>query len=161
VDHVFRTKTGLCTITDDRIVLTRGGVRGAVAEVTVGRSIWRPLITYGVLGAALLAFGVTRLAVREYLPGVVFCGFGGVFLCSVITSRNNSATPVILRSTIRGIVARPPRPPIVRGHFIVTFDEGGKERRRFILLPGTGSGGREEYAKAVQVMTAAGLLPPS
>src|SRR5687768_7074196 len=54
----FRTKTGMCTITDDRIVLTRDGARGAAAGAVVGSSITRTLIIYLVLAAVLGFIGV-------------------------------------------------------------------------------------------------------
>jgi len=129
-----------------------------MAQRSVGDSISRVLVMYGVIGFALAALGVSLVANGSALQGAITGGFGGFLLWSVFASRNNSATPVIERSAIRRVEARPPRPPLARGYFVVTFEEGGKERRRLILLPGSMSGGRAEYDKARDVLTAAGLL---
>lgn len=48
-EKTFKTKTGFCHILLDKIVLTRDGVVGNVAKVTVGKSIARILIIYGAM----------------------------------------------------------------------------------------------------------------
>ena len=53
-EKVFRTKTGFCHILPDRILLTRDGVKGNVANATVGKSITGVLIIYGGIAAFLL-----------------------------------------------------------------------------------------------------------
>ena len=76
----------------------------------------------------------------------------------VVSSRNNSATPVIERSNILSVSAHSPRPPLTRGYFKVQFTDNGKERRRLIMLPGILSNGKQEYVHALEIMKQSGLL---
>lgn len=160
-EYTFRTKTGSCTITPGEIVLTRSGVRGAMAERTIGNSIARPLIIYGILGIAMLAYGILTFSDGDPVGGVLFSLIGGVFIWNVVASRNNSAVPLIKRSAIRSVEAHPPRPPFTRGYFTVFFEDGGAVRKRLIMLPGSMEGGGDEYKRAEAAMREAGLLSPS
>ncbi len=47
--NIFRTKTGYCHILADRILLTRDGIAGNIAKLTVGNKISRILIIYGLI----------------------------------------------------------------------------------------------------------------
>jgi hypothetical protein len=158
MDHQFRTKTGICTITQSRIVITRQGVRGTLTNIIFGTSILRGLVIYGVLGAASLAEGAWDLLRGDMSGGVLFSLLGTYFLWTAIANRNNSAAPIIERSTIRSIEAHPPLPPVTRGYFMVYFEEGGRARGRRILLPGTLEGGDAEYVLAVAMFKELGLL---
>lgn len=158
VEYSFRTKTGSCTITPERIVLTREGVRGAVAERSFGSSIGNALVIYGVLGTAALVFGITSLVSGDVVSGGFLCLVGTLLIWNVIANRNNSATPVIERSSIRGVEGHPPRPPVTRGYFAVWFEDGGTVRKRLIMLPGSMENGNEEYKRAETAMRKAGLL---
>jgi len=157
-EYQFRTKTGFCTITPQQIILERQGVRGEVANTVFGSGIHRALAIYTVLGIAALAFGVLLYFQGATVSGVVYSLLGLIFLSNAFTSRNNSAAPVIERSAIQSVEAHPPRPPFTRGYFSVWFMENGRKRRRLIILPGSFSGGDEEYRKALTVLQEAGLL---
>jgi hypothetical protein len=157
-EHSFRTKTGTCTITMARIVLAREGIQGEAAERLFGKSMWRALAIHSLIGVSVLVFGAWSVSEGDYVWGGLCCLFGAIFLWNVIVSRNNSATPAIERSSIRLVEAHPPRPPRTRGYFVVRFAEGGKERKRLIMLPGSASGGSEEYTLACSMMREAGLL---
>ena len=45
-EKIFKTKTGFCHILSDKIILTRDGIIGNVAKVTVGNTINRVLLIY-------------------------------------------------------------------------------------------------------------------
>jgi hypothetical protein len=45
-----------------------------------------------------------------------------------------------------------------RSRFGIEFSEGGKIKKRLILLPGSLAGGREEADKAVEIMSEEKLL---
>jgi hypothetical protein len=83
---------------------------------------------------------------------------GPLFILIGIASRNNSASPTIDRSAIRSVEAHAPKPPLTRGYFIRLFDEGGNQRKRMIMLPGSMEGGNKEYQHAKTVLAEAGLL---
>lgn len=53
-EKTFKTKTGFCHILPDKIVLSRDGVIGNVAKVTVGNNISRMLLIYGGFSLFLL-----------------------------------------------------------------------------------------------------------
>lgn len=157
-DYSFRTKTGTCIITAEQIILTRQGVRGELAERVYGNSIPRALTLSTGLGAMMLALGIWSLIDRSYIFGGFFCIVGAFILRSVVISRNNSAANIIERSVIRSVDAHPPHAPFTRGYFVVHFVEAGKKRDRVIMMPGSMSGGNEEYRRAISIMRETGIL---
>jgi len=56
--NTFKTKTGFCHILPDKIILTRDGIIGNVAKVTVGNNINRILFIYGGLSAFLFIWHI-------------------------------------------------------------------------------------------------------
>jgi hypothetical protein len=158
-ENTFRTKTGTCLVTPDKILLTREKVRGAVSQYVFGNSIARTLIIYTLLGLAALAVSIRSYVNGNYSEAIILCLIGIIFLFNVVASRNNSATLVINRSAIHSVKAHMPHPPATRGYFTVMFEENGKIRKRLIMLPGSMENGREEYARAEAIMHASGLLP--
>jgi len=155
---MFRTKTGTCTITEDRIVLAREGLRGVAAHGLVGSSVSRPLIVYSAL-AAFLAFGGVKLILQnQAVEGTLLCVGSLLLARAVFHSRGLSATPEIPLASVQRVEAKRPRPPLTRGHFVVHFTEVGQPRRRLIILPGSLSGGAAEFARASGVLTECGLL---
>ena len=155
--YTFRTKTGICTITPEQIILTREGARGA-ADLTVSTSIGRALLIYGLLGGSALIIGLWYLLGGNTRAGVVFGVIGALLLWNVVKSRNNSTAPIIERSAIIAVEAHPPRPPATRGYLTVLFEEHGKVRKRMIMLPGVMENGQAEYERAEAAMRASGLL---
>jgi len=158
-ETTFLTKTGFCHILPDKIVLTRDGVIGNMAEVTVGSSISRILVIYGALSLALV-YGATEELKKGHTTQVVLLALVVAYLVyGILTSLNNSATPVIDRQKIRNTRFKKAIPGLTRSRFEVFFeDEKGKLKKRLIFLPGSLSGGQDETGKAVKLMTEAGLL---
>jgi hypothetical protein len=157
-EKTFKTKTGFCHITTDKIILTRDGVIGNISKVTVGNNITRILITYSVLSIALLYF-----AYDSYLKGdtstTLFLALIGLYLIyGIVKSRNNSATPIIERKDIVNVTYNAGASGLTRPRFEVEFNEGGQLKKRLIMLPGTLAGGQNEAEKAVQIMRDEKLL---
>ncbi|WP_210463129.1 phosphoribosylaminoimidazolesuccinocarboxamide synthase [Rufibacter roseolus] len=158
-EKIFKTKTGYCHIFPDKIVLSRDGVAGSVAKVTVGNSITRILLIYGLIAAFLLylAFdsyqdGQTTVAVLQVLLGIYL-------LVNVSRSLNNSAEPIIDRNRIQNIKLKKAVPGLTRSYFEVNFlNEENKIKKRLIMLPGSLSNGKEETEKAIQIMKEENLL---
>ncbi len=158
VSGSFRTKTGTCIVTEDRIVLTREGMRGAAAQAVIGRAVVRPLIIYGVLAAILAFNGIRSILDEQVVMGGLLC-LGSLFLVQgVVRSRGLSAVPEVPLSSVQRVEPRPPRPPLTRGYFVVHFLENDRPRKRLIILPGSLSSSSREFAKAVRVFEASGLL---
>ena len=158
-EPVFRTKTGFCHILPDRIVLTRDGVVGSAAQA-VSSSLPRLLAIYGLLALALFYMSYDSYRTGSAWQAGFLSLLGLSLAYGILTSLNNSATPVIERSRIRRVRFHPSRPGITRTYFAVFFaDENGRDKKRLIMLPGTLAGGKEETAKALQIMRAAKLLP--
>ena len=158
-DYTFRTKTGTCEITPERILLTRDNARGALSTYLFRNSISRALLLNAVFGTAALVVGIWFITRGNYAVAIILCVVGIYFLYGVVASRNNSAAPIIDRSAIHSVEAHPPHPPASRGYFTVKFEENGKVRQRLIMLPGSMQNGQDEYKRAVAVMHASGLLP--
>ena len=152
-EKTFKTKTGFCHILPDKIVLTRDGIIGNVASVTVGNNVSRILIIY--VG---LAIGLFYFAFDDYKKGQIaqpiFFGLLGMYLVyGIVNSFNNSATPIIDRRKIREVKLKKAIAGLTRSRFEVLFeDEQGKIKKRLIMLPGSMSDGQNETEKAIKIM---------
>jgi hypothetical protein len=155
-EYRFNTKTGTCVVTPEKIVLKREGVTGAVANKVYGSSINRVLIIYSVIGSIALVIGILSIIGKSYFSGGFLCAIGVACLGIVVASRNNSAANIIERSSVQSIVAHSPHPPFTRAYFTVHFLENGKKRKRLIGLPGSMSGGKEEFRRALSIMRETG-----
>jgi len=158
-EKIFKTKTGYCHIFPDKIVLSRDGVAGSVAKVTVGNSITRILLIYGLIAAFLLYLaydsyqdGQTTVAVLQVLLSIYL-------LFNVSRSLNNSAEPIIDRKRIQNIKLKKAVPGLTRSYFEVNFlNEEDKIKKRLIMLPSSLSNGKVETEKAIQIMKEENLL---
>ena len=102
-NKAFRTKTGFCHVTTDRIILTRDGVIGNISKVTVGNTVTRILLIYGGLSIGLVYFAYDSY-VKGDTTAALFLGLIGFYLIyGIIKSRNNSATPIIERKDIQRV----------------------------------------------------------
>ena len=151
-EKTFRTKTGFCHVTADKIILTRDGVIGNISTVTVGNNISRILIIYGLLSIGLIYF-----AYDSYVKGetamTLFFGLIGLYLIyGIVKSRNNSATPIIERKDIKNVIYNAGTSGLTRPRFEIEFNDNGQIKKRLIMLPRTLGGGQSEGDKAVQIM---------
>lgn len=130
-----------------------------MAKVLYGPHIGRGLVLYSALALyfgyeSWIAFGQ-----GQTLSAILFSGLTILFTYDVFRSRNNSAAPVLDRSSIKRVVFKAAVPGATRAFFEVYFtDTLGKERKRLIMLPGSLTGGPEETEKALRIMRAEGLL---
>lgn len=152
-ESVFKTKTGFCHVLPDKIVLTRDGMAGTVAKVTVGSSISRILIIYGALSIGLLYLAFNSYTDGLTAPSIVFGCLGLYLGYGVISSINNSATPVIDREKIKAVKFKKAVVGLTRSRFEVLFeDDQGRIKKRLIMLPGSLTNGQSETEKAIQIM---------
>jgi len=157
-EKVFRTKTGFCHILPDRILLTRDGVKGNVANATVGKSITGVLIIYGII-AAFLLFSAFQSFQKGEIPIAVVYSIVGLFLVyGIFKSLNNSATPIIQRDKIKSVKFKKAILAITRSRFEVVFEEDGAIKKRIIILPGIMGNGQNETEKARKMMIEEKLL---
>lgn len=149
----FSTKTGYCHILPDRIVLTRDGMIGNAATITVGNTIYRILFIYGLLCCVLL-YGAYGLFLKGHFFLVALYGLLILYLAyGIISSLNNSTTPVIERHRIRKVRFIKGIPGLSRSRFEIKFeDDSGKIKKRLILLPGSAGGGIKEAERALGIM---------
>jgi hypothetical protein len=157
-DKTFRTKTGFCHVTNDKIILTRDGVIGNLSKVTVGDNVTRILIIYGLLSIGLIYFTYDSYAKGD-MATTVFFGLMGLYLIyGIVKSRNHSATPIIERKDIKSVTYNSGTSGLTRPRFEVEFNDNGQIKKRLIMLPGTLAGGQREADKAVQIMRDEKLL---
>jgi hypothetical protein len=155
----FRTKTGYCHILPDRIVLTRFGITGEVAQAVTGNRIERYLIIYAAAAVIFCFFAMRSYKEGDTTRTIIGAVVSGLFAWGVLSSMNNSATPVIMRNKIKEIKFKRGITGITRTRFLVYFtDENNRLKYRLILLPGSLSGGSAETAKALEVMQAEKLI---
>ncbi|RDC56522.1 phosphoribosylaminoimidazolesuccinocarboxamide synthase [Pedobacter chinensis] len=153
-EKTFKTKTGFCHILPDKIVLTREGIIGNVATVTVGNNISRILIIYGGLAIGLFYLAFDSYTEGQIAPLILFGLFGIYLVYGIVNSINNSATPIIDRQNIKEVKFKKAIVGLTRSRFEVLFeDEQGKLKKRLILLPGSLTDGQSETEKAIKIMT--------
>jgi hypothetical protein len=158
MERSFRTKTGFCQITDDQIILSRDGIGGNVAKVTVGNSISRILIIYGLASLLLWYYAFSQYHHGQMIEAILFGALGAYLAWGIVRSLNNSAAPVIDRKAIRQVKFVSGSRGLTRSRFEVLFDESGRTKKRLILLPGSLSDGESETEKAVAVMRSERLI---
>lgn len=158
-ERKFRTKTGFCHILDDKIVLTRDGIIGDISKITVGNSITRTLIIYGLLSIGFLYYAYESYIEKDILFAVFFLLIVVFLIYGILSSLNNSATPIIERKSIQEIRVNKGISGLTRARFEVLFiDENGKTKKRLIMLPGSFTGGHTETDIALRIMTEEKLL---
>ncbi len=159
IEKFFKTKTGFCHIQSDKIVLTRDGVIGNVAKVTVGNSLTRILIIYGGLSIWLFYRAYNNFKEGQNLLPILFSLIGVFLIYGIIASLNNSATPIIERKKIKDVKLKKAILGLTRSRFEVLFeDEDGKIKKRLIMLPGSLTGGKAATEKAIKIMKEENLL---
>ena len=158
-EKIFKTKTGFCHILPDKIILTRDGIIGNVAKVTVGNNISRILIIYVIISVGLFYFAFDSYKNEQIIQSILF-GLIGIYLVYGITSSiNNSATPIIERQKIKNVKFKKAILGLTRSRFEISFeDRNGKERKRLIMLPGSMTNGQNETEKALKIMTEENLI---
>jgi hypothetical protein len=154
----FQTKTGFCHILPDKILLTREGFVGEAAHITTGNSLARPLMLYSLIAGLLLYTAYTNYVEGDKIPAVFFTAIGIWLAYGIISSLNNSTSPVIDRNDIQRVLFKKAIPGLTRSRFEIFFKENGRVKRRLIMLPGSLSGGPNETAKALEIMKSEKLL---
>ena len=157
-EKTFRTKTGFCHVTADKIILTRDGVIGNISKVSVGNNVSRILIIYGLLSIGLIYFAYDSFTKGDMTTTLLFGLMGLYLVYGIVKSRNNSATPIIDRKDIRSVTYNSGTSGLTRPRFEVEFNDNGQIKKRLIMLPGTLAGGQSETHKAVQIMRDEKLL---
>jgi hypothetical protein len=154
----FQTKTGFCHILPDKILLTREGFVGEAAHITTGNSLARPLTLYTLIAGLLFYTGYNNFVEGEKIPAAFFIAIGIWLVYGIISSLNNSATPVINRTDIQRVVFKKAIPGLTRSRFEVFFKENDKVKKRLIMLPGSLNSGSDETEKALDIMKSEKLL---
>ncbi|AWH86115.1 phosphoribosylaminoimidazolesuccinocarboxamide synthase [Flavobacterium album] len=160
-EKTFRTKTGYCHILPDKIILTRDGTIGNIAKASVGNKIARILIIYGIIAAIFFYQAYNSYTDGEVVFCTLYCAAGLYLIYGITTSINNSAAPVIERSTIKSVTYKKAIPGLTRSRFEVLFEDNGKIKKRLILLPGSLSGGPAETENALEIMAEENLITSS
>jgi hypothetical protein len=151
VTHSFKTKTGICEINTEKLALTRNGFRGSLANKIYGNKPIRNLLLYLGLFIILLSLGIYNILVKDYIFGFLSILVSLYFVYSIFRNRSNSATPIIELKNIISIKSHTPKPPLIRGYFIVSFNETGVKKNRVIIMPGSLENGSSEFEKAVKI----------
>lgn len=162
-EKTFRTKTGFCHILPDKIILSRDGIAGAVAEVTVGNQISRTLILQGIIALGLIYAAIDSYQHRTLLTFYRPFAFGALsafLIYNILRSSKNSATPIIERNKIKQVKFKEAIEGLTRSRFEVFFeDEKGRVKKRLILLPGSIMDNQQtETDKALQIMKEEGMI---
>ncbi|MFD2907221.1 hypothetical protein ACFSX9_00590 [Flavobacterium ardleyense] len=75
----FRTKTGFCHILPEKIILTRDGIIGNVAKITVGNRISRILIIYSAFAIFLLYFALAAYQENKVVTALFYSFYAGYY----------------------------------------------------------------------------------
>lgn len=154
IEKIFKTKSGYCHVLPDKIVLTRNGLIGSIAKMTMGNNIARPLIIYGIISVWIFFLVAKMFAEGENVSASLFLIFGLLLVFGFFKNLHNSATPVIDRDKIKNIEFKKAISGVIRAYFIIRFEtDTGKIKQRIIMLPGSLSNGPKETEKALEIMT--------
>ena len=157
--NIFRTKTGYCHILADRILLTRDGIAGNIAKLTVGNKISRILIIYGLISIFLFYFAFEYFKEDKFASMVFNIILGLFLLYNIKKSLNYSAASIIARDRIKEVKFMNAKFGATRSAFEIVFeDNNGKLKKRLILLPGSLNNGSAETEKALAIMKSEKLI---
>ncbi len=158
-EKIFKTKTGYCHVLKDKIVLTRNGIIGNVAKVTVGNNILRILIIYSIFSIGLIYFAFKSYKNAQTIEAILYLLLSIYLVYGIFKSINYSATPIIDRQKIKEVKFKKAILGFTRSRFEVLFeDEKGKIKKRLIMLPASLSNGKTETEKAIRIMKDEKLL---
>ncbi len=152
-EKTFKTKTGFCHISSDKIVLTRDGIIGNLSKIFIGNGIAKNLFLYSVIVILWLYVAFISFQNKENGRAVLFTLLGFFLGNFIMKNRNNSATPIIERNKIKDAKFINGKTGLTRSRFEIIFeDENGKLKKRLIMLPGSLSDGSNETEKALEIM---------
>ncbi|MCE3228190.1 MAG: phosphoribosylaminoimidazolesuccinocarboxamide synthase [Bacteroidetes bacterium] len=158
-DKVFETKTGFCHILPESIVITRSNFVAETVNGSGSGKMTRVLFIYIGLAAFFTMAALYNFSRERTTHGILQITMAVFLIYTVITNRNMSVAPVILRNRIKAVKFIKGIPFLTRSRFEIVFeDDAGEMRKRFIILPGSLSGGKEETEKAVRIMRKENLL---
>ncbi len=154
VEKKFRTKTGFCHILPEQIILSRDGIAGNIAKITVGNKISRILIFYSIIALLLFYFAFEAFQEgRKIVTSIFYFSFASYLIYKIKSSMNYSATSTIQRNKIKDVKFIDAKYGVTRSRFEILFeDEKGKLKTRLILLPGSLNDGENETEKALEIM---------
>jgi hypothetical protein len=155
----FKTKSGYCHVFADKIVLDSKEQLANIDSIEVKHGRAGILAVYMALIALLVYLSYKDFGSAKNFEGCVSAVIA-IFLCiNVFLSRNNSATPLIYRNTIKRLNYIKSKPRATRAYFEVFFEnKNGSARKRLIMLPGSLSNGQDETEKALEIMRNENLL---
>ena len=148
----FKTKTGFCNVTVEKIFLTRDGVIGNISNTIVGNGISKIIIIYSGISLFLLYSAYDDFEKGEKFTGIFYILFALFLIYGILKSLNNSATPIIERNKIKEAKFINGKAGLTRSRFEILFEENGKVKKRIIMLPGTLNDGQIETEKALKIM---------
>ncbi|MCF6131915.1 phosphoribosylaminoimidazolesuccinocarboxamide synthase [Flavobacterium wongokense] len=158
-EKVFKTKTGFCHISQDKIILSRDGFAGNVSDVVVGNKISRILTIYGIISVFLIYTAYEDYNRGNNFSAIFYFLLALLLIFGIWKSINNSAAPIIERANIKKVEFKKGIVGLTRSRFEILFeDNNGKTKKRLILLPGSLNNGEEETKKALSIMKAEGLI---
>lgn len=137
-ERKFKTKTGYCHILPEKIVLTRDGLIGNISKLVVGNKMYRILLIYTIIAIVFIYYTIDNFLKNDIYFAVFFGLFAIYLIYGIISSFNNTTTPVIDRKTVNKVIFKKGIPGISRARFEVIFtDKKGRTKKRLIMLPGT------------------------
>ena len=148
----FKTKTGYCHITAQKIILTKDGNTTNVSKQGVGNKVLKSMAIYGALSLFFLYSAYTDYQKGDKLFALIFTILAFSILFGILKSVNNSANPVIERNTITEASFIKGTTGLTRSRFVIAFNENGKVKKRIIMLPGSFNNGQEETELALNIM---------
>lgn len=156
---IFRTKTGFCQVSPDKIILINEGIRGKLSDLIYGKDNFRILLFYGITSMVLLGLFAIYINLGNFFLSLVALVLGVLIASKMLKYYNTSAEPILERSQIEKVVFFSRIPVLRRAHFVVHFTaRNGKKMKRLILLPGALRKGVDEAAKALDIMVSEGLV---
>ena len=152
--RVFKTRTGYCHITKDKIILSRNEIINSPDEIVSRDNNIVILSFYAILAAIMIYLSFRGYQMAEYYISGCFFVLAFFLLIHIYASRNNSMTNVIQRSKITDIQFRKAISPRKPGYFIIFFeDTDGSIKRRFIELPTPTDKDESGAQRAIDIMT--------
>lgn len=157
VEYVFRTKDGVCTVTNEKISMSRDGVKGAIVQSIHGNSMARSFVIYGLVAVAGIGYGAWCFTEGDTINGIFGVIVGAVVSVGMVVGWNASAANEIDIDSVQEVKSMKPS-FLMGGLFTVYFQQDSRIRKRYIMLPKIHQGGSAEFESAIAAFRSVDLL---
>jgi len=148
----FRTRTGDCTVTAERIVILRRGFWGGLERVFMGSSAWQPLLLRLMMAALAATLALLGYQYGRWADMTLGGAAALAFLWEALAKRRRTAAILIARGDVEQVVVHHPSERALGGAVSIWYRSGRRLLERPVRFWSVAAAaGANEFPKAVRI----------